>query len=69
MLAEAWRRMDRKIATGPRSKFVQFAEDIVVAIGWSEKGIADAVADALRDWRNRAQKKSSVKQTPFLGIE
>ena len=58
MLIEAWRRIGRKISTGPKSEFAQFVEAILVSIGWSEIGIPDAVADAVRDWRYRHQKRA-----------
>jgi hypothetical protein len=58
MLVEAWHRIGRKISTGPKSEFTQFVEAILVSVGWSEIGTHDAVADAVRDWRNRAQKKA-----------
>jgi len=56
MLVEAWDRMGKRISTGPKSEFVQFVETIVVSIHWSEIGISDAVADAVKDWRNRRRK-------------
>jgi hypothetical protein len=57
MLIEAWHRIGRKISTGPKSEFAQFVEAILVSIGWPEIGIPDAVADAVRDWRYRHQKR------------
>jgi hypothetical protein len=63
-LVRAWGLIGRRISTGPKSEFVEFVEAILVSIGWSGSGIPDAVADAVKDWRNRAQ-KSSVKQTLF----
>jgi hypothetical protein len=56
-LVRAWNRIGKKISTGPKSEFVQFVEAVLVATGWPERGVTDAVADAVRDWRNRTQKK------------
>jgi len=56
-LVGAWYLLGRKISTGRKSEFVNFVEAVVVSIGWSETGIPDAVADAVKVWRNRAQKK------------
>jgi hypothetical protein len=56
-LVRAWNRIGRKISAGPKSEFVQFVEAVLVSTGWSDIGILDAVADAVRDWRNRRQKK------------
>jgi hypothetical protein len=58
MLVEAWHRIGRKISIGPKSEFVQFVEAVLVSIGWSERGIPDAVADAVKDWRFRHQKRA-----------
>src|SRR5262245_1522690 len=56
-LVRAWNRIGKKISTGPKSEFVQFVEAVLVSTGWPKKGVTDAVADAVRDWRNRTQKK------------
>ena len=58
-LAEAWTFIGRRISTSPKSDFVGFVEAVVVSIGWSKRGIATAVAKAVKDWRrrNRAQKQ------------
>jgi len=56
-LVRAWYRLGRKVSTGRKSEFVKFVEAVLVSIGWSGTGIPDAVADAVKDWRNRAQKK------------
>ena len=56
-LVRAWNSIGRKISTGPKSEFVRFVEAVLVSTGWSGRGIPDAVADAVKDWRNRAQKK------------
>ena len=56
-LVRAWNSIGRKISTGPKSEFVRFVEAVLVSIGWSGRGIPDAAADAVKDWRNRAQKK------------
>ena len=56
-LVGAWYLLGRKISTGRKSEFVNFVEAVLVSIGWSKTGIPDAVADAVKVWRNRAQKK------------
>ena len=56
-LVRFWDGIGRKISTGKKSEFVKFVEAVLVSIGWSEIGIPDAVADAVKDWRNRVQKK------------
>jgi hypothetical protein len=56
-LVHAWNFKGRKVSTGPKSDFVQFVEAVLVSTGWSDRGILDAVADAVRDLRNRAKKK------------
>jgi hypothetical protein len=57
-LVRVWGLIGRKISTGPKSEFVDFVETVLVSSGWPESGIPDAVADAVKDWRNRAQKKA-----------
>jgi hypothetical protein len=56
-LARAWNFIGRKVSTSPKSEFVQFVEAVLVSIGWSDSGIPDAVADAVRDLRNQSKKK------------
>ena len=57
-LVRFWELIGKKISTGPKSEFVKFVEAVLVSIGWPESGIPDAVADAVKDRRNRAQKKT-----------
>jgi hypothetical protein len=55
-LASIWDFLGRPVSTGPKSDFAAFCESVVVSIGWPGDGMSSAVADAVRDWRNRTGK-------------
>ncbi len=55
-LAELWRKLGKPVRGGPRSQFVAFCEAVSEAIGWPTEGVASAVPDAIRLWRNLTEK-------------
>jgi hypothetical protein len=55
-LAELWHDRQGQVLVGQRSEFVTFCEAVLEAIGWPTDGSVSAVADAVKDWRNRHQK-------------
>jgi hypothetical protein len=52
-LARIWADLGKEVSTGPKSDFAAFCESIAVMIGWPSDGIAAAIPNALKDWRNR----------------
>src|SRR5262249_29640322 len=62
LLAVKWERLGKHASTSPNSDFVAFIDSIFDAIGWpsdlnNEGGaIVAAVGDAIKRWRNLAQK-------------
>src|SRR5262249_12737301 len=64
-LIRAWNFIGRKVSTRPSSDFVQFVEAVLVSTGWSDSGIPNAVANAVKDLRNRAKKKLREKKPLF----
>jgi hypothetical protein len=57
-IIRAWTTMGRKVSTGSKSDFMNFVAAITSSTGWSERGLPTAVAKAVKDWRNRQQKKA-----------
>ena len=57
-IIRAWTTIGRKVSTGSKSDFMKFVAAITSSTGWSERGLPTAVAKAVKDWRNRAQKKT-----------
>jgi hypothetical protein len=46
-LAELWRRLGRRPTTGDTSKFGDFAEAVIEAIGWPTEGVNAALPEAI----------------------
>jgi hypothetical protein len=57
-IIRGWTIMGRKVSTGSKSDFMKFVAAITSSTGWSERGLPTAVAKAIKDWRNRQQKKA-----------
>jgi hypothetical protein len=55
-LAAAWHKLGRRPTSGPNSQFLAFSEAIFAAIGWPTSGLASAIPDAIKLWKNQAHK-------------
>ena len=51
-LAELWWLLDRQPTTGMKSKYGEFCECVLDAIGWPTLGVNAALEDAIRFWRS-----------------
>jgi hypothetical protein len=51
-LAEIWTALGRNVVTSTTSDFAAFCEQVAVSIGWPDQGMAAAIPDAVKNWRN-----------------
>jgi hypothetical protein len=50
-LAEFWHSIGKSVLGGPDSRFADFCENVVYAVGWPTEGLRNAVPDAIKGWR------------------
>ena len=55
-LACIWCELGNPVSGGPTSQFVAFCEAVSEAIHWPTEGVASAIPDAIKLWRNLSQK-------------